>query len=281
MKKTFLAITLAASLGLAACSNSGKEVVATSNLGDITQDEFYKEMKDIAGKQLLQQIMVEKILNDKYKVTKEEIEKEFTSIKEEAGEQFETILAQNSLTEEGLKENIRVNLLSQKALADMEVSDEDVQKYYDQASQELKARHILVKDKKTAEDAIKRIKDGEDFAKVAEELSTDPGSAAKGGDLDWFSAGTMVKEFNDAAYALELNTLSEPVKSQFGYHVIEVTEKRAKKDYGTFEEKKDEIRESLKAQYSMDDVVAKLFKDAKVEVKDADLKDAFDKFSTK
>ncbi|KYG90702.1 foldase [[Bacillus] sp. KCTC 13219] len=280
MKKTFLAITLAASLGLAACSNPGKEVIVTSNVGDLTQDEFYKEVKSLAGEQLLQQIMVEKILLNKYKVTNEEIEAELTTVKESAGEQFEALLLQNNLSEEALKENIRFNLLSQKALEDMEVSDEDIQKYYDQASQELKARHILVSDEETANEAIERIKGGEDFATVAEEMSSD-GSAANGGDLGWFSVGMMVKEFNDAAYALELNTISEPVKSQFGYHVIEVTEKRDVEDYGTFEEKKDEIREELLAQYSMDDVIAKLLKDAEVEVKDAELKGTFDKYSTK
>lgn len=280
MKKTFLAVTLAASLGLAACGNAGKEVVVTSSVGDLTQDEFYKEMKSLAGEQLLQQIMVEKILNDKYKVTNEEIDKELASVKESAGEQFETLLSQNGLSEEGLKENIRINLLSQKALEEMEVADEDIQKYYDQASQELHARHILVADEETAKEAIKRINDGEDFADVAKELSSD-GSAEKGGDLGWFTVGMMVKEFNDAAYALELNTLSEPVKSQFGYHVIEVTEKRPVEDYGTLEEKKEEIREQLLAQFSMDDVITKLLKDAKVEVKDADLKGAFDKYSVK
>lgn len=280
MKKTFLAVTLAASLGLAACGNAGKEVVVTSSVGDLTQDEFYKEMKSLAGEQLLQQIMVEKILNDKYKVTNEEIDKELASVKESAGEQFETLLSQNGLSEEGLKENIRINLLSQKALEEMEVADEDIQKYYDQASQELHARHILVADEETAKEAIKRINDGEDFADVAKELSSD-GSAEKGGDLGWFTVGMMVKEFNDAAYALELNTLSEPVQSQFGYHVIEVTEKRPVEDYGTLEEKKEEIREQLLAQFSMDDVITKLLKDAKVEVKDADLKGAFDKYSVK
>ncbi|MEC1180128.1 peptidylprolyl isomerase [Metasolibacillus meyeri] len=280
MKKTFLAVTLAASLGLAACSNPGKEVVVSSTIGDLTQEDFYKEMKSLAGEELLQQIMVEKILNDKYKVTEEEVKTEFESFKEYAGDQYDAFLAQSNLTEESLKENIRVNLLSQKALEEMEISDEDIQKYYDQASQELHARHILVDNEESAKEAIKRINDGEDFADVAKELSSD-GSAEKGGDLGWFSVGMMVKEFNDAAYALEVNTVSEPVKSQFGYHVIEVTEKRAVEDYGTLEEKKDEIRESLKSQISMDEVIANLLKDAKVEIQDADLKGAFDKFSIK
>lgn len=280
MKKSFLAVTLAASLGLAACSNPGKEVVVSSSVGDLTQQEFYNEMKSVAGEQLLQQIMLEKILEDKYKVTKEEIDEEFKTVKESAGEQFDTLLSQNNLTEEGLKNNIRFNLLSQKAMDDTKISEEDVKAYYEQASKELKARHILVADEETAKKAIERIKGGEKFEAVAKELSVD-GTAEKGGDLGWFSVGTMVKEFNDAAYKLELNTLSEPVKSQFGYHVIEVTDKRDVKDYGTFEEKKEEIEKALRAQQSWDVVVSKLLKDAKVEVKDADLKGAFSKYETK
>ena len=112
---------------------------------------------------------------------------------------------------------------------------------------------------------------------LAEEKSTDTGSGAQGGDLGWFSVGTMVTEFNDAAYALELNTVSEPVKSDFGYHIIEVKEKREVEGYGTLEEKKEEIREQLKAQKAdWAAIQEKLIKDAKIEIKDEDLKNAFE-----
>lgn len=279
MKKTFLALTLAASLGLAACSNAGDQVVATSTLGDLTQQDFYKEIKNLAGKQLLEQIMIEKILSDKYKVSEKEITAEFDKLKEQYGEQFDLVLAQSGLSEDALKQNIRFNLLQEKATKDVEVTDEEIQKYYDQASTELKARHILVKDEETAKKAIERIKAGEDFAAVAKDMSTD-GSASSGGDLGWFSVGKMVKEFNDAAYALELNTISEPVKTQFGYHVIEVTDKRKVENYGTLEEKKDEIRDIIQQEKGdWNTTVAKLLKDAKVEVKDADLKGAFDAYT--
>lgn len=279
MKKTFLALTLAASLGLAACSNSGDEVVATSSVGDLTQQDFYKEIKKLAGEQLLEQIMIEKILEDKYDVSDKDVTAEFEALKEQYGEQFDLVLAQSGLTEDALKANIRFNLLREKATKDVEVTDEEIQKYYDQASVELKARHILVEDEETAKKAIERIKAGEDFAEVAKELSID-GSASSGGDLGWFSVGKMVTEFNDAAYALELNTISEPVKTEFGYHVIEVTDKREVEYYGTLEEKKDEIRDLIAEQKGdWNTTVAKLLKEAKVEVKDADLKGAFDAYT--
>jgi parvulin-like peptidyl-prolyl isomerase len=90
------------------------------------------------------------------------------------------------------------------------------------------ARHILVADEATANKVIERLKNGEDFATLAKELSTDTGSAANGGDLGWFGAGAMVPEFETAAFALEKPgdyTLT-PVKSQFGYHIIQLIAKQ-------------------------------------------------------
>ncbi|MGN7477886.1 peptidylprolyl isomerase [Solibacillus silvestris] len=279
MKKTLFALTVAASIGLAACSNTGDEVVVSTSVGDVTQEEFYNSMKEIAGDQLLQQVVVEKILNDKYKVTDKEIEEELATVKEQYGEGYEAALAQSNLTEEMLKTNIRFTLLQEKATKDVEVTDEEIQKYYDQASQELNARHILVEDEETAKEIVKKLKDGEDFAALAKENSVDTGTAEKGGELGWFSVGAMVPAFNDAAYALKVDEISEPVKSDFGYHIIQVKEKRAVKDYGTLEEKKEEIREAIAAtKGDWNTKMAELIKEAKVDVKDADLKDAFTSF---
>ncbi|MFS0877819.1 peptidylprolyl isomerase [Solibacillus isronensis] len=279
MKKTIFALTVAASIGLAACSNPGDEVVVSTSVGDITQEEFYNSMKDIAGDQLLQQVVVEQILNDKYKVTDEEIEEELKGVKEQYGESYESVLAQSNLTEETLKTNIRFTLLQEKALKDVEVTDEEIEKYYNQASQELKARHILVEDEETAKEIKAKLDAGEDFAKLAKEFSTDPGSGEQGGDLGWFTVGTMVPEFNDAAYALEVDEISEPVQSEHGFHIIQVTEKRDVKDYGKLEDKKEEIRESIAAtKADWNTKMAELINDADVEVKDKDLKDAFSGF---
>lgn len=279
MKKTIFALTVAASIGLAACSNPGDEVVVSTSVGDITQEEFYNSMKDIAGDQLLQQVVVEQILNDKYKVTDKEIEEELKGVKEQYGESYEAVLAQSNLTEETLKTNIRFTLLQEKALKDVEVTDEEIEKYYNQASQELNARHILVEDEETAKEIKAKLDAGEDFAKLAKEFSTDPGSGAKGGDLGWFTVGTMVPEFNDAAYALEIDQISEPVQSEHGFHIIQVTEKRDVKDYGKLEDKKEEIRESIAAtKADWNTKMAELINEADVKVKDEELKDAFSGF---
>lgn len=282
MKKTVLALTLVASLGLAACSDSANEVVLTSTYGDLTQEDFYKEMKTIAGTQFLEQIMIEKILNDKYKVSDEDVDAEFEEVKAQFGDNFESALIESGLTEESLRSNIKFNQLKMQAIADS-ITDEDIQAYYDQASYELKGRHILVEDEATANEVIEKLNAGEDFATLAKELSLDTASGANGGDLDWFTVGQMVTEFNDAAYALEVNEISKPVKSDYGYHIIQITDKRAIEDFGTFEEKKDAIKETLvsKAQADVDywnTIVAELVKDAKIEVKDKDLSNAFSTF---
>jgi parvulin-like peptidyl-prolyl isomerase len=84
------------------------------------------------------------------------------------------------------------------------------------------ARHILVADQASANAVRAQLVKGEDFAKVAAEVSTDTGTKAKGGDLGWFARGAMVPEFESAAFSLKVGEISQPIKSQFGYHIIQV-----------------------------------------------------------
>jgi peptidyl-prolyl cis-trans isomerase C len=131
---------------------------------------------------------------------------------------------------------------------------------------EAKARHILLASEDEAKAVLRRLKAGEDFAKVADEVSKDPGS--KGGDLGWFTADRMVPEFSAAAFKLEKGQLSDPVKSQFGWHIIKLEDKRAK-TFPAFEAVKEQVK-SYVAQKAQDDRIVKLREGAKIEKAEAD-----------
>jgi peptidyl-prolyl cis-trans isomerase C len=160
------------------------------------------------------------------------------------------------------------------------LTDEAMHKVYDEAvkqmgeEKEVHARHILIravpgddKASKEAEDKIKeiiaRLKKGEDFIKVAGELTEDPSGKANGGDLGFFSKEQMVPEFSDIAFKLENGQISEPVKTQFGWHVIKVEEKRVKPT-PKFEEVKPQLEQYV-ARKAQADLVGQLRKDAKIE----------------
>jgi peptidyl-prolyl cis-trans isomerase C len=126
---------------------------------------------------------------------------------------------------------------------------------------EIHARHILLPDEAAAKAALARVKGGEDFAKVATELSKDPGG--EGGDLGWFTKDRMVPEFSEAAFKLEPGQISDPVKTQFGWHVIKVEEKRVK-TFPPFDQVKDQAARYVQ-QKAQTELVTGLRKDAKIE----------------
>lgn len=118
---------------------------------------------------------------------------------------------------------------------DKQISDSDLKAKYDEAigkapdTKEIKAAHILVADKEKAQELIKKLKDGEDFAKLAAENSADPGNKDKGGELGWFAKTDMVPAFSEAAFAMSKGEVSkEPVETQFGWHVIKVEDERTR-----------------------------------------------------
>lgn len=146
-------------------------------------------------------------------------------------------------------------------------SDEAMKKVYDEAKaaqkpeDEVNARHILVEKEDEAKKVVERLKKGEDFAKLADEVSKDPGS--KGGELGWFTKEKMVPEFSDAAFKLEKGKVSEPVKSQFGWHVIRLEDRRAK-PFPDFDTVKEQVARFV-VQKAQADLITKLRSGAKVE----------------
>ncbi|GBU18611.1 MULTISPECIES: peptidylprolyl isomerase [Methylobacterium] len=129
--------------------------------------------------------------------------------------------------------------------------------------EEVRARHILVDNEADAKAIAQRLKGGEDFAKVAAEVSKDPGSKTEGGDLGFFTKERMVAPFAEAAFALPVGQVSDPVKTQFGWHVIKVEEKRTK-PVPSFSEMKDQVDQYL-TRKAQQDIILKLREGAKVE----------------
>jgi peptidyl-prolyl cis-trans isomerase C len=152
---------------------------------------------------------------------------------------------------------------------DKGATEEAMKKFYEETvktlkpTQEVKARHILVEKEEEAKAALERVKKGEDFAKLAAELSKDPGSGKEGGDLGWFEKERMVPEFAEAAFKLEKGGVSELVKTQFGFHIIKVDDKR-EKPAPAYESVKDQLKRYM-IQKSQQDYVLKLRQAAKIE----------------
>ena len=112
---------------------------------------------------------------------------------------------------------------------------------------EVRARHILVEEEDEAAAVLARLEAGEEFADIAREVSQDPGSARNGGDLGFFTAGRMVAPFSAAAFELEPGEISDPVETQFGWHVIKVEERRATQ-LPQFEDMREQIENFLTRQ---------------------------------
>lgn len=223
------------------------------------------------------------------KVTDKEIQSSYNDLKTyvNSDEKIKGAAEELGITDEFLKEQAKLSLLIQKSqekfYSEEKVSDAEMKKYYDEhideyKKDEVEASHILIKTiddqnkplpeaeqkkaKEKAEKVLKEVKAGGDFAELAKKYSQDPGSAANGGALGAFGKGMMVKEFEDAAFGMEPGQVSNLVKTDFGYHIIKVTDRI--KETTSFDEAKEGIKEEiLKNKYG--EKIAELQKKAKIE----------------
>lgn len=300
-----ICMVLVFTMMLSACGKSTEGLVATVDKMDITREEFDADLnffKSMYEKQLGEGFMsqvadngktyeeqlkidiMEKLKTEKLiekdskgmgiKVTDEDIDGEFNKYVEAMGgkEKFDEYLSGTGITEEFFKANLGKEMLirkhAEKFKEDTEISDEDAKEYFEKNKDNLiivKARHILVQSEEEGEKVLARVNGGEDFAKVAMETSIDT-SAVDGGDLGYFPKGKMIAEFENVAFSLEPGQISDLVKTEVGYHIIKVEDRK-----DSFEDLGEDIKSLLKDEKYFAKIES-LKTNAKVKIYDQDLK---------
>jgi peptidyl-prolyl cis-trans isomerase C len=259
-----LPLTLLAGCGNAADNNKAASgpPVAVVNGKNISKSEFdlYVENVGRQSKREITEAEKSQLLDQFISMQLAATAAEKAGIEKEAKVQDQLALARlNVLVDTGLQQWLEKN----------PVTDAELRPEYDaqvaQMPKEYHARHILVDDQAKAEAITKQLKDGGDFAKLAEKNSKDP-SGKNGGDLGWFTLETMVKPFSDAVAALEPGKMTDqPVQSQFGWHIIKLEESRVTAP-PAFDEVKDRVK-VLVQRKKLQDYLDTLRKEAKIEKK--------------
>jgi foldase protein PrsA len=234
------------------------KAIAKINGEAISKDELYDVMVKQYGAATVEQLIADKIVaseakKQKITISDDELNKEVDKLKESYGgeEVFNQVLESNNTTLDVLKEDLSNYLTLRKLLEpQIEITDEELKAYFEEnkdslgEAEQVKASQILVEDEALATEIKQKLADGADFAELAKEYSTDEGSKENGGELGFFARGTMVSEFEDAAFTLPINQISEPVKSDYGYHIIKVVEKKEAKE-ANYDDSKAAIKETL------------------------------------
>jgi foldase protein PrsA len=254
-------VLLAASLAACSSASGGGGNVATVNGQPISKADFDSKLESSPVALSTLQQMVRDMLIQQYakqnniNITDDQVKAKEASLQANfpAG-QWDEMLKARGLTEDDVHNALREQLIIDAAVGkDAKVSDAQIQDYFNKnhaafdKPEQVDARHILVGDLKTAQKVEGLLKNGGNFADLAKTYSTDPGSKDKGGELGLFRRGQMVPAFDQAAFSLPVGKISDPVKSPFGYHIIQV-EKRIPGEKATLASTHDRIADMLREQ---------------------------------
>jgi peptidyl-prolyl cis-trans isomerase C len=237
------------------------------------------------------ELLYQKSQQDDIEVDQETVDARYNAIKKrfETEAAFNEAIANMDMNEATIRTQIKKGLaidelLKTNVVKEIEVTEEESQKYYREnpedfhQAEQVKASHILIKVEPAAEEAKKtealkkieavqgKLEKGDSFADLAKTYSEGP-SKSQGGDLGYFKRGQMVKPFEDAAFSLDVDQVSGVVETQFGYHIIKVTDKKPAST-STYPEVKDQLQQQLKrqkTQQAVEKYVDDLRKEAKIE----------------
>ncbi|WP_409227998.1 peptidylprolyl isomerase [Gudongella sp. SC589] len=279
----YLIIALIAAMVLSGCSTEQEGIVAKVDGHEITQEEFDKDFqvyKDLYERQLgegaldqegidgktmgeslkesiLEKLIMERLIQDDnerkgIEVTEEDLQKYIDEYKESIGgeESYQQFLQSNSLSEEYFVDNMGKELRGRKHkedfLSGISISEEQAREYYEENKDnliEISASHILLGSEAEALSLAERLDAGEDFAQLATTQSLDSVSAVNGGNLGYFGKGQMIPEFEEVAFQLEEGQISNVVKTEVGYHIIKVQDKRE-----SFDDLEEKVNSLIKEQ---------------------------------
>lgn len=241
------------------------EAVATVNGVEISKERLYEELSTTSKQSTLEQMITEELVNQEavkqsIEVTESDIDAEIADLEKSFGskEALDNALVTQGMTMETLRKNVQMNLLMTKLLEpQITVTDDEVKQIFEDykssfdTPEQVRASLILVATEEEANDVIKQLKEGKEFAELAASVSLDEYTKANGGDTDFFVRGEQEEAIEEAAFALAKDEISEAVKTSGGYTVIKVTD-RIEGHSATFEEEKDYIRKTLVSQQVSD-----------------------------
>ena len=288
-------------------TKNGSDIVVKVNGKTITADDLYTQLKASNGRATAIDLIDSYIIDKEYKTTnemKKAADSTIESYKSSYGDQFEQFMGYYGVTSEEDFKKLIINQTKLNNIAEdyikKNLTDSEKKSYYEtDIVGDIKASHILIgvettdetsdeekeklfeEAKKKAENLIVRLNNGEDFATLAKENSTDTGSKENGGDLGYFNKDQMVSEFEKAAYKLDLNKYTtEPVKTEYGYHIILKT---GQKDKPKYEEAEDTVIEKLVNKKLQDQTIYykaldALRKEYKMTIKDKTIKKDYDDY---